>query len=200
METEAFQRIDHAKSAMEVFRIVGQNWGLILVGFSSVVLTTTGFYFITGYTPNYGRDTLHFGATEVLAVTLCVGISNFIWLPIGGALSDRIGRRPILIAMPLLVIFTSYPLLLWLVAAPTFAKLLITLLIFSFYYAVHNGAMVPMLAEIMPARGRTAGFSLAYALATALFGGLTPYVSNELIKATHNGAAPAVWLSMAAAI
>jgi metabolite-proton symporter len=200
VETEAFEKMDHAKSATEIFRIVGQNWPLILVGFSMVVLTTTAFYLITGYTPNYGRDTLHLGATEVLVVTLCVGVSNFIWLPIGGALSDRIGRRPVLIAMPLLVIVTSYPLMLWLVAAPSFSKLLVTLLAFSLYYGVYNGAMVPMLAEIMPARVRTAGFSLAYALATALFGGLTPYVSNELIKALHNGAAPALWLSAAAVI
>jgi MFS family permease len=199
-ETDAFHKIDHARGTGEVFRIVGQNWPLILVGVSMVVLTTTAFYLITAYTPTFGRVALNLGATGVLAITVCVGISNFIWLPIGGALSDRIGRRPILITMPLLVIFTSYPLMLWLVAGPSFSKLLVTVLIFSFYYAVYNGAMVPMLTEIMPAKVRTAGFSLAYSLATALFGGITPLVSTYLINETHNKAAPALWLSVGALI
>jgi MHS family citrate/tricarballylate:H+ symporter-like MFS transporter len=200
VETDEFHRIEHARSAMEVFRIVGQNWVIILMGVSMVVMTTTAFYLITAYTPTFGRVALKLDATAVLIVTVCVGLSNFCWLPIGGALSDRIGRRPILIAMPLLVIVTSYPLMMWLVAGPSFGKLLTTVLVFSAYYGVYNGAMVPMLAEIMPAKVRTAGFSLAYSLAAALFGGLTPYVSTQLIAATGDRAAPAIWLTVAAVI
>jgi len=200
VETDEFHKIEHARSATDVFRIVAQNWVLILMGVSMVVLTTTAFYLITAYTPTFGRVALKLDATAVLVVTVCVGVSNFCWLPIGGALSDRIGRRPILIAMPLLVIVTSYPLMMWLVAGPTFGKLLTTVLVFSAYYGVYNGAMVPMLAEIMPAKVRTAGFSLAYSLAAALFGGLTPYVSTQLIAATGDRASPAIWLTVAAVI
>jgi MHS family citrate/tricarballylate:H+ symporter-like MFS transporter len=50
----------------------------------------------------------------------------------------------------------------------------------------------------MPARVRTASFSLAYSLATALFGGFTPAVSTWLIERTHDKAAPAYWLMGAA--
>ncbi len=199
-ETDAFHKIDHPRGSGEVFRIVGQNWPLILMGFSMVVLTTTAFYLITGYTPTYGREALKLDATSVLVVTLCVGVSNFIWLPVGGAISDAIGRRPILLLMPILVLLTSYPLMHWLVQEPSFGKLLVTLLIFSAYYGVYNGAMVPMLTEIMPARVRTAGFSLAYSLATALFGGVTPLVATDLIERMNDRAAPALWLSFAAAI
>lgn len=199
-ETDSFHKIDHAKDSGEVFRVVAQNWVLILMGLSMVALTTTAFYLITAYTPTFGRVALQLDATGVLAVTVAVGLSNFIWLPIGGALSDRVGRRPILIAMPLLVLVTSYPLMLWLVAGPSFPKLLTTVLVFSAYYGLYNGAMVPMLTEIMPAKVRTAGFSLAYSLATALFGGITPLVSASLIEFTGNKAAPALWLSAAAAI
>ena len=199
-ETDAFHQIDHARKSSEVFRIVGQNWSLILLGVSMVVLTTTAFYLITAYTPTFGKEALHLEPTGVLVVTLCVGVSNFIWLPIGGAISDRVGRRPVLIAMPILVLATAYPLMGWLVDGPSFGKLLITELIFSAYYAIYNGAMVPMLTEIMPAKVRTAGFSLAYSLATALFGGVTPLVSSYLIRETENRASPALWLSAAAAI
>jgi hypothetical protein len=88
----------------------------------------------------------------------------------------------------------------WLVAAPTFAKLLVVELWFSFFFGVYNGAMVPLLTEIMPQSVRTAAFSLAYSLATALFGGFTPAICTYLIARTGNTASPALWLMLTAAI
>ena len=119
-----------------------------------------------------------------------MGVSNFIWLPVMGAWSDRIGRRPILIAFTLLTLLTVYPALAWLVAAPTFGKMLLVELWLSFIYGSYNGAMVVALTEVMPVEVRTVGFSLAYSLATALFGGFTPAVSTWLIKATGNKRRP----------
>jgi MFS transporter, MHS family, citrate/tricarballylate:H+ symporter len=63
-----------------------------------------------------------------------------------------------------------------------------------------NGAMVPFLTEIMPKEVRTAGFSLAYSLATAIFGGFTPAICTYLIEVTGSKAASALWLSTAAII
>src|SRR5262249_49773883 len=114
--------------------------------------------------------------------------------------SDRIGRRPILLLMPALCLLTAYPAMLWLVAAPSFGKLLIVELWFSFFFGMYNGAMIPFLAEMMPPAVRTARFSLAFSLATASVGGFTPAVATYLIEATGNRAAPALWLSLAAAI
>ena len=49
---------------------------------------------------------------------MLVGISNFIWLPIGGAISDRIGRRPVLMGITVLALITTWPVMHWLTAAP----------------------------------------------------------------------------------
>ena len=136
---------------------------------------------------------------DSLLVTFCVGLSNFIWLPVMGALSDRIGRRPILLLFSALTLLTAYPALSWLVGNPSFVNMLVTLLWLSFLYGAYNGAMVVALTEIVPASVRTAGFSLAYSLATALFGGLTPLISTSLIKLTGNGAAPAFWMAFGGA-
>ena len=87
----------------------------------------------------------------------------------------------------------------WLVREPSFARLLTVELWLSFLYAGYNGAMVVYLTEIMPAPVRTAGFSLAYSLATALFGGFTPAICMALIHRTGNRAAPGLWLACAAA-
>jgi MHS family citrate/tricarballylate:H+ symporter-like MFS transporter len=77
--------------------------------------------------------------------------------------------------------------------------MLMVLLWLSFLYGSYNGAMVVALTEIVPADVRTAGFSLAYALATAIFGGFTPLVSTWLIEVTGNRAAPGMWMAFAGA-
>jgi MFS family permease len=114
-----------------------------------------------------------------------------------GALSDRIGRRPLLIVFTLLALLTAYPVMLWLTSAPSFERLLGTLLWLSFIYGSYNGAMVVYLTELMPADVRSSGFSLAYSLATA-FGGFTPAICASMIHATNNKAMPGLWLSFAA--
>ena len=198
-ETEAFAQRTHRPGMKQVVATLGQNWGTVLAGMLMVAMTTSAFYLITVYAPTFGKTVLNLSTTDALLVTLLVGVSNFIWLPIGGALSDRYGRKPMLLTMTLLTIATAYPALSFLATAPSFAHMLEVLLWFSFLYAMYNGAMIPALTEMMPVEVRVAGFSLAYSLATAVFGGFTPAMSTWLIHETGDKAAPAYWLSFAAA-
>ncbi|MCG8908298.1 MFS transporter [Pseudomonas sp. DP-17] len=199
-ETAEFQKRKHHPSLGEVLRSIGQNFGLVLAGTAMVVMTTVSFYLITAYTPTFGRNELHLSDFDSLLVTMCVGLSNFIWLPLMGAVSDRVGRKPLLLTATVLALVTAYPMLSWLVAEPSFARLLEVELWLSFLYGSYNGAMVVALTEVMPADVRTTGFSLAYSLATATFGGFTPAVCTWLIHALDNKAAPGIWLSGAAAL
>jgi MHS family citrate/tricarballylate:H+ symporter-like MFS transporter len=197
-ETEEFLARKHRPSTPEIFRSILENWQIVLAGMLLVVMTTVSFYTITVYTPTFGQSVLKLAEIDSLIVTFCVGLSNFIWLPIMGAVSDRVGRRPVLTAFTALTILTAYPVLSWLVAEPTFAKMLAVELWLSFLFGGYNGAMVVALTEVVPASVRTAGFSLAYSLATALFGGFTPAVSTALIELTGNKAAPGLWMTFAA--
>lgn len=197
-ETEAFSQRKHHPAMTEIMRSVASNWALVLAGMLMVVTTTVMFYMITAFTPTFGKTVLMMSDTQAFMVTLFVGISNLFWLPVMGALSDRIGRRPLLLAFTVLMIATAWPVLHWMVGSPSFAHLLEAELWLSFLYASYNGAMVVYLAEIMPAEVRAAGFSMAYSLATALFGGFTPAVSSYLIHATGDKAMPGVWLTFAA--
>ena len=197
-ETPEFQARTHRPTLKEVVRSIGQNFGLVIGGMALVIMTTVSFYLITAYTPTFGKNELHLSDLDSLLVTVCVGISNFIWLPVMGAFSDRIGRKPLLIGATVLAIATAYPALSWLVAHPSFGNLLMVELWLSFLYGSYNGAMVVALTEIMPVEVRTTGFSLAYSLATATFGGFTPAACTYLIHALDNKAAPGIWLTGAA--
>jgi MFS transporter, MHS family, citrate/tricarballylate:H+ symporter len=201
-ETEAFAtriKITHRPTPREIFRSVAENWQIVLIGMMMVTMTTVSFYFITAYTPTFGKEVLKLSSMDSLLVTLCVGASNLVWLPVMGALSDRVGRKPLLIVCTVLMLATAYPALSWLASEPSFGRLLAVELWLSFLYGSYNGAMVVALTEIMPVEVRTAGFSLAYSLATAIFGGFTPAVATYLFHATDNRAVAGLWLMFAAA-
>lgn len=189
-ETEAFLQRKYRPDTREIFATIAKNWRIITAGTLLVAMTTTTLYFITVYTPTYGRTVLNLSARDSLIVTMLVGVSNFIWLPIGGAISDRIGRRAVLMGITLLALITTWPVMQWLTAAPDFTRMAQVLLWFSFFFGMYNGAMVAALTEVMPVYVRTVGFSLAFSLATAIFGGLTPAISTTLVKLTGDKSSP----------
>jgi MFS family permease len=199
-ETDEFAARKHRPNTQEILHSLTANWGIVVIGTMLATMTTVSFYMITAYTPTFGNSVLHLSTRSSLIVTLCVGASNLFWLPVMGALSDRVGRRPPLVTFTTLMILTAYPAMLWLVRDPSFARLLVVELWLSFLFGSYNGAMVVFLTEIMPVSVRTTGFALAYSLATAVFGGFTPAISTYLIHNTGNRAIPGVWLSFAATL
>jgi MFS family permease len=197
-ETDEFVTRKRQPSIGEIFRSLAANTPLVLLGIMLFTMTTVSFYMITAYTPTFGGAVLHLSSKNAFFVTFCVGASNLFWLPVMGHLSDRIGRLPLLIGCTLLMMLTAYPAMLWLVASPAFGKLLAVELWFSFVYGSYNAAAIVFMTEIIPIRIRTVGFSLAYSMATAIFGGFTPAICTYLIHATGNRAIPGAWLSFAA--
>ena len=118
------------------------NWRLVLLGMMLTLTTTVTFYLITAYMPTYGTSVLRLSASSSMLVTLLVGISNLCWLPLMGALSDRIGRRPLLLLFSTIALLTPYPVLVWLVSAPSFGRLLAAALWLSMIFGSYNGSMV----------------------------------------------------------
>ena len=199
-ETGEFVSRKRHLSNSEIVGSLAANWRIVGLAIMLVAMSTSSFYLITAYTPTFGRAVLQLSDFDSLTVTVCAGVSNFFWLPVMGALSDRVGRRPLLFGCTILVLLTAYPALSWLTTAASFSRLLGVELWLSFLYASFNAAMVVYLTELIPAEVRASGFSLAYSVAAALFGGFTPAICTYLIQLTGNRAAPGLWLSFTAAV
>src|SRR3981189_1830169 len=198
-ETPEFLAMKKHPTASEVFASALSTWRIVILGMMIAVLTTTTFYFITVYAPAFGKE-LNLSPQGTLLVTLLVAVTNFIWNPVGGAVSDRIGRKPVLLTIAGLAFVTAYPALSWLAAEPTFGKLLAVQMMFSFYFGVYSGTMLGALVEVVPPHVRTTCFSLAFALAAGLFGTFTPFASTWLIEHTGDKASPGYWLRCAASL
>lgn len=202
-ETEEFSTREKKKQTpgvRTIFVTLAQNWKIVGIAILLVVLTSSMFYLITTYTPTFGERELHLSAMDSYVVSFAVGLSNFIWIPIMGALSDKIGRGRLLLTSSIVIGITAYPVMMWLVASPSFGRLLAALLWFSFLYGSYQGVMVVTLTEMMPANVRATGFSFAYSLAQAIVGGFTPAISTGMIHQFDNTAAPGIWLAVTAVI
>ena len=75
-ETDEFSARRRHPATSEIFRSLGNNWVIVLVGTLMVTMTTVSFYMITAYTPTFGSSVLHLSSADSLIVTLCVGASN----------------------------------------------------------------------------------------------------------------------------
>jgi MFS family permease len=199
-ETEYFENSTHARSTWEILRILGEHWQILFIGVMLTILNTTTFYFVNTYTPTYGIRNFGMDPLGTFSVALAVGVATVVLLPVGGTISDRIGRFPTLIGVPVLVLATSYPAMLWLDAAPSFGRLLAIELWLAALYAMYAGTLVPLMAELIPGKARSSGYAIILSLANGIFGSLTPFIATVLIQLTGNRASPALWLCACAAI
>jgi len=143
---------------------------------------------------------LHLPPVVNFIVAFIVATASFVMLPLGGALSDRVGRWPMVIGAPVLILVTSYLALSWLVAAPSFSRFLIVEFWLAVLYATYAGALVPLMTEIMPDKVRSSGYAIILSLANGLFGTFTPTIALGLTQLLHDSAAPALWLSTGAVV
>src|SRR5581483_1288858 len=107
-ETEEFQARKQRPTTAQILESLRLHWRIVTIGVMLVFMTTVWFYVITAYTPTFGQE-LNLSGSNNLIVTLFVGVSNLIWLPVMGALSDRVGRRPLLLLWTALGLVTAFP-------------------------------------------------------------------------------------------
>jgi MHS family alpha-ketoglutarate permease-like MFS transporter len=160
---------EHPKQALQIF---GLTAAPALV-----------FYVWTAYLPTYASITVGFDVSKGLT-TGVISLSVFLLaLPVCGALSDKVGRRPMLIAFGLFFVVATVPLLSSL--RPTMASLLFVQITGLLLIACWASISVATAAELFPARLRGAGIGFPYALAVAIFGGTGPYVATWLVDIGH---------------
>ena len=171
----------------------------ILAGVGLVIGGTAANAVIVLYMATYAVTQLHMTPTAGLLAGITAGLVTLIAAPIGGALSDRLGRKPVMLASYLLIFVLIYPAFLTLNASPTLGTLLTVVGALAVLNAVGGATVIITLAEIFPVEVRATGMSLVYALGVAIFGGFGQFIVTWLIQATGSPIAPA-WYVMACAL
>lgn len=200
-DTPAFQDMSNAGKVAQspLKETVTQNWRMILNLIGIVLLLNVADYTILTFVPSFLTSDLHIDDTTAQLVTISVEVAMMIVITFVGRLSDRIGRKPLLLTAAIGYIVLSYPALALMTAGGT-VRLVIG-------FAILGALLVLMLAVIgstfpamFPTRVRYGSFAIGYNLSTSAFGGTAPFVITALITATGTNFIPAYYLIIAGLI
>ncbi len=175
------------------------SWRPILQVIGLFIVFNVGYYIVFTFLPTYFIKTLEFSKTDAfLSITLASLVALILILPLA-ALSDRIGRRPMLIAGSVAFAVFGYPLFQLLNSGSLVGAIAAhcgLAVIESIYVSTAVSAGVELFATAV----RYSGFSIGYNICVAGFGGTTPYVVTWLTAETGNNLAPAWYLIVAAVV
>ncbi len=179
----------------EAFRA---HWRTILkiVGFS--LGNGVGFYLCFVYISTWLKEHQHVSASTALALNSLALFSMLFLTPLAGALSDRIGRKPVLFLGAAGFALFAWPVF-WFINTPHLPTILAGQLAFALFMSCY-GAGPAFLVEAFPKHVRCSGLSIGYNLSQSIFGGTVPMVAVFLIKITGNPLAPAFYLMAAGAV
>jgi MFS family permease len=171
---------------------------IILLGLIVLAAGTINSY-VTDYMTTFAQDTLHMAAGPAFAVEVVSNLAGTVSVLYGGWLSDRIGRRPVMIWPNLAALLITYPVFFWIVGARSASALLIGMGGLSLVSNISQGGFMVALAESLPKSIRGGAFATIYAVAIAACGGTCQPMIRWLIQVTGNPMAPAWYLLAATA-
>jgi len=172
---------------------------VFLLGLMMLSAATTNNY-VLEYMTTYASSTLGMPAAVSFGATAVIGASGLVCDTLGGWLSDRVGRKPVMIIPWVLLIVAIYPAFWVLERLRTGAALLTVSAVLNGIQTLSSATIIVAVTESLPKRVRSGSIALIYALAISVFGGSTQFLVAWIIHATGNPLAPAWYMLGAVAI
>ena len=171
----------------------------LIASFCLIAAGTAINYVNAVFLPSYAATELKLPLVNAQIGLLVVSLAIAVIAVLFGAVSDRIGRRMVIVPALILYSVLFYVLLQRLVGAPTTTNLALLQGIGLLLGAL-AGPMPAFMTEIFPVGVRSTGASLMYNFAVMLFGGLAPFINTWLVQLTQNKAAPVYYIFFAVAV
>ncbi|MGE8348428.1 MFS transporter [Pseudomonas helleri] len=171
----------------------------VVIGIGVTCLNAVAFYLLLSYMPTYLSTEMGMSESDSF-IASTVSLATYIGLIfLMGKLSDRYGRKTMLVAASVLFLLLTFPLF-GMLGNPSLVVILMIQIAFGAILAMNDGTLPCFLAEIFPTRVRFSGFAFSFNIANAVFGGTAPFIATWLIQLTGNKMAPAWYLLAAAAV
>lgn len=186
-----------AGAAAPVRETLSRHRGLVLICGGIVIYSSIGTYVLLTYMPTFLESELGMPAGQAQALVFIAGAVLTVSIPAAGALSDRVGRRPVLAAAAVGYVVLAGPAF-WLITRGSWTPTLLGLLILTLCHVPVLGTTTATLPALFPARIRGTGVAIGYNLSFAVFGGTAPLLMTVLVTTTGNLYMPAVYLALVA--
>jgi MHS family proline/betaine transporter-like MFS transporter len=204
-EPEAFVKMKAAQAAGTVRQatlgeMLKNHMRETLVGMGLVVTLTVSIYITFTYLTTFSTVTLKLPLRDTFLVQMASAAFMIVLMPLWGAFSDRVGRRPLMIGSLIGYLLVLYPAYAWLTSEPSITRLLVAQLAICVFVSVYFGVFSTVIAELFPANVRSLGMSLAYNIAVMIFGGFAQFIVTWLIRQTGSPMAPAYYVMFGVAV
>ncbi|MCC8409860.1 MFS transporter [Mucilaginibacter sp. UR6-1] len=185
-ESSSYQNQKNSANPLKgTLRALAQHPRAVLTVVGLTLGGTVAFYTFTTYMQKFLVDTSKFSKPEASLISTLSLVFFMLLQPLFGLLSDRIGRKPLLVAFGILGTLVTIPVLNALSntheAMPAFMLIMLALVVVSCYTSIN--AVVK--AELFPANVRALGVGFPYAIAVSLFGGTAEYIALYLKSQGH---------------
>ncbi|MFI6204853.1 glycine betaine/L-proline transporter ProP [Streptomyces sp. NPDC051041] len=202
-ETPAFaaevEKAEAARPKVPLREMVTGQWKALLLCMGLVLVFNVTDYMLLSYMPSYLTGELKYDETHGLLVVLAVMALMMVVQPFAGALTDRIGRRPVIAAGCVGFLALSVPALL-LIRQGSLVAVGLGMAALGLLLVCFTSAMPSALPALFPTRVRYGSLSIGFNVSVSLFGGTTPLVVTALIGATGDVMMPAYYMMAAAVV
>jgi MHS family proline/betaine transporter-like MFS transporter len=192
METEA------TKARSPLREVLSSHRGDLFRALGMIAHIAAGFYIILVFMPTYLGLVSKIDRSQALVVTTTGLLAYAVLCPIAGALSDRLGRKMLLLISSAGAIFLTYPLF-FMVKSGDFDSALAAEVVLSALLACSGGPIAAAVAEVAPAKVRSTIVAASFAFSITIFGGFAPFIATYLISTSGSPLAPAFY-AMAASL
>jgi MHS family proline/betaine transporter-like MFS transporter len=174
-----------------------RNLKNLTLAISVPLLNSSGYYILFAYMPTYLSRELKFSQSQGLTVTALSLLVMVVCIPLAAKISDRMGRRPVLLTSAIGMAVLAYPCY-KLMASGSLPAAVAGAMVMALLFSGHAGLIHAFLVELFPTRIRNTAYSIGYNVSTAVFGGAAPLVITALIARTGNSAIPAGYVVITA--
>ena len=150
--------------------------------------------YVNSYMTTYAITTLKLAPTIGMAATVATGLVMLVFALLGGWLSDRYGRKPVMLWPRVILVLSIYPAFWLLINHTSLLNLLFVSTLLAAMTAISAAATFSAIPELFPSRVRALGLSIAYAVSVTVFGGTTQFIITWLIGVTGDAAIPAWYI------
>ena len=180
-------------SKTPVRQAIRDHWKDLIIAMAIYLTTTVPFYSFTAFFSTFCQQHAGISLHNALLINGLSLIGFMFVMPLSGWLSDKIGRKKVLIGSAIIVALVTFPAF-KLMLMGGFIYPLIGQSIFGIALGCYMGPVPAALVELFPTNVRLTGLALSYNVSAALFGGTAPFVYLFLIKLTGSIMAPAFYI------